>query len=158
MNLSKYPPNWAQIRRAVLERDGYKCQHCGVAHGELKSNEKGRPFKVFLQVAHLDHDKENNEVALARLLALCQPCHLANDTEHRERLLAEYVPPQRGAKPGKPQLKAHIKALEKELERAMNKVASVEYIEILVREDTKHKDEEIARLKEEVLFWKGKKR
>lgn len=35
--------------------------------------------KVILTVAHLDHDKENHNVKLDRLKALCQRCHLKYD-------------------------------------------------------------------------------
>lgn len=38
--------------------------------------------KIVLTIAHLDHDKENHEVDLDRLKALCQKCHLQYDIKH----------------------------------------------------------------------------
>lgn len=31
----KYPANWKQIRAAILDRAGNKCERCGVANGEV---------------------------------------------------------------------------------------------------------------------------
>lgn len=42
-----------------------------------------KPVEVCLQVAHLDHDPENNQVKDERLKALCQMCHAANDAGNK---------------------------------------------------------------------------
>ncbi len=39
-------------------------------------------MEIILTIAHLDHDKENHEVADDRLAALCQKCHLNYDRKH----------------------------------------------------------------------------
>lgn len=100
MNLNNYPANWASIRKQVLNRDKYIYQHCGAAHHELKRSERGRVFKVFLQVAHLDHDPENHKVSLDRLLSLCQPCHLKNDREHSLSVLQKRGYTEKATKTG----------------------------------------------------------
>ena len=34
-NKKKYPPDWPSISARIKRRAGYKCEQCGVAHGEL---------------------------------------------------------------------------------------------------------------------------
>ena len=80
-NAEKYPPNWEELKLAVRERDNYTCQHCGCKHKELRTSQTGKVYEAQLHVAHLDHDKENWEVTLDRLLLLCQSCHLKYDRE-----------------------------------------------------------------------------
>lgn len=102
IDYSKYPPNWfTEIRPAVLERAGHRCEWCNAPnHALIYRPEKGKSdwrlwpegmlsealslegyksTKVVPTIAHLDHDKENHEVSLARLAALCQRCHLKYD-------------------------------------------------------------------------------
>ena len=43
----------------------------------------GRWHPVVLTVAHIDHDKTNNDDA--NLAALCQRCHLGHDRKHHEQ-------------------------------------------------------------------------
>lgn len=96
-NRHKYPDNWEDtIRPAILKRDNYTCQHCGLKHrGLYLCNNDGtftkidkeefieaqrfgqKTKKVFLQVAHLDHNPANIEDN--NLLSLCCGCHLNND-------------------------------------------------------------------------------
>lgn len=38
--------------------------------------------RIILTIAHLDHDKENHEINIDRLRALCQKCHLQYDMQH----------------------------------------------------------------------------
>jgi 5-methylcytosine-specific restriction endonuclease McrA len=67
-----YPANWQEIRARILERDGHRCKHCGVA------NYMG---VVVLAIAHLHHDTtDNKEEGLA---ALCQRCHRRHDAYQR---------------------------------------------------------------------------
>lgn len=40
-----------------------------------------KPTKIVLTIAHLDHDKDNHNVSIDRLQALCQKCHLGYDLE-----------------------------------------------------------------------------
>lgn len=51
---------WRRIRRAVLDRDGWRCQRCG------------RPGA--LEVHHIDRDPGDNR--LENLQAVCRPCHI----------------------------------------------------------------------------------
>ncbi len=102
INYKEYPTNWKkEIRPAVLARATNCCEECGVPnHAFIYRPEKGKPdwkympegheadamgldgvkfVKIILTIAHLDHDKENHNVKLERLKALCQRCHLKYD-------------------------------------------------------------------------------
>ena len=83
MNYNKYPPNWlTEIRPYILKRDKYTCQHCGRKHKQYYINfDKEKNSQCILQVAHLDHDPENWNISMKRLLSLCQECHLKYDRE-----------------------------------------------------------------------------
>ena len=86
-NKGRYPANWKEIRRSVLERAQNMCEFCGAEnhsivirswedrHGRIV----GKESKIVLTVAHLDHTPENCD--LDNLRALCQKCHLAYDRE-----------------------------------------------------------------------------
>lgn len=79
--VSKYPPNWQDIRKYIKDRDKNTCQHCGAKDGEIRTSRIGKIYKSHVAVAHLDHDAENWEVSMDRLRLLCQPCHLKYDKE-----------------------------------------------------------------------------
>ena len=101
MDYSLYHPDWKDIiRPAILKRDNYKCAHCGVKHKArvYRNSSKqyvecddfmvqwaisnGRKvFTLFLQVAHKDHNKSNNDPS--NLLSLCPVHHARLDTEHK---------------------------------------------------------------------------
>lgn len=75
---SKYPSNWSEIRKEVLERAKNKCEWC------FCDNYKPHPHtgaKVVLTIMHMDHDPGNNE--MKNLLAACQRCHNKYDTQFR---------------------------------------------------------------------------
>jgi 5-methylcytosine-specific restriction endonuclease McrA len=76
---SKYPPNWKEIRSYIKQRDNNVCQHCNANQGDLRTSRSGSVYETHLSVAHLDHDAENWNVEMDRLLLLCQPCHLKYD-------------------------------------------------------------------------------
>lgn len=105
INYKDYPPNWkSEIRPAILERANNCCEDCGVEnyaiihrYGKGKNDWQYWPegmlseawdadgkkaTKIVLTIAHLDHDKLNHDVALDRLKALCQKCHLTYDIKH----------------------------------------------------------------------------
>lgn len=102
MDYTQYHSDWRDvIRPAILKRDGYKCAHCGIKHKarvykdttgkyvecddfmEHWAISTGRKvFTLYLQVAHLDHDKQNNEPS--NLKALCPVHHARYDTEHKK--------------------------------------------------------------------------
>lgn len=101
MNYKDYHPDWKDIiRPQVLQRDQYKCRHCGIKHKtrvykdsrnnyvecdkfieQWAVNNGKKVFTLYLQVAHLDHNKENNE--LINLLSLCPKCHGKYDKEYK---------------------------------------------------------------------------
>ena len=51
---------WRRLRREVLDRDGWRCQRCGLPGA--------------LEVHHRDHDPTNND--RANLTTYCRPCHI----------------------------------------------------------------------------------
>lgn len=96
-NKHRYPENWHDvIRPTILKRDNYTCQKCGLKHrktyvfiknekpfvipkNEIEEwqNEFSKVYTVFLQVAHLDWNEENND--FSNLLSMCPKCHLNYD-------------------------------------------------------------------------------
>lgn len=109
MDYSQYHPDWKDIiRPAILKREGYKCAHCGIKHKarvykdttgkyvecddfmEQWAKSTGRKvFTLFLQIAHLDHNKQNNEPS--NLKALCPIHHARYDTEHKKLARITYT-------------------------------------------------------------------
>lgn len=111
INYADYHPDWKAISKRIrFERAGGKCEWCGVEHGAIGARDLAgnwfnqedwlgwnseygysvfgtyapRIIKIVLTVAHLDHDKNNNDDD--NLAALCQRCHLNYD---RPRHLAK---------------------------------------------------------------------
>ncbi len=110
---SKYPANWDEIRAAILQRAGDRCEGCGVpnhergardCHGKWRSESyleglcsdmgdmlfpDGYPdiIRLVLTIAHLDHNPQNNDPD--NLRAYCQLCHNRHDAamraEHRRQ-------------------------------------------------------------------------
>lgn len=110
-NRSKYPKNWPSISdRIRFKRARGRCEcmgECGRTHEVFTTHDKevvpsgttlrclnvnGRPSpftgaKIVLTVAHLDHNPAN--CAEDNLVAMCQRCHLAYDSEiHRANAAA----------------------------------------------------------------------
>lgn len=100
-----YPDNWkTKIRPYILERDNNACKFCGVENKRLiLRTGKGindwtywpegmeseamtldglKSTLIILTIAHLDHDKTNNDYD--NLAALCQKCHLGHDINHHK--------------------------------------------------------------------------
>ena len=98
-----YHPEWkTKIRPDILERDNHCCKFCGVTNNRIIHRRgKGtgdwdywpegmqseawtldglKSTKIVLTIAHLDHDKTNNDYD--NLAALCQKCHLGIDLKH----------------------------------------------------------------------------
>ena len=72
-----YPLDWKARAAACLERAGYRCEHCGIAHGVLRVGKRSKsPYVVYLHAAHINHDPENPQ---ASLKALCPACHMKHD-------------------------------------------------------------------------------
>jgi hypothetical protein len=109
MDYSQYHPDWKDIiRPAILKRDGYKCAHCNIRHKarvykdttgkyvecdefmEEWAKSTGRKvFTLYLQIAHLDHNKQNNEPT--NLKALCPIHHARFDSEHKKLARITYT-------------------------------------------------------------------
>lgn len=84
-NKKRYPPNWlTEIRPAILERAGHKCEG-SPRYPECRAvNYEPHPVtgsKVVLTTAHLNHTPE--DCRPENLRAWCQRCHLTYDGEHR---------------------------------------------------------------------------
>ena len=78
IDYKEYPENWkTEIRPKVLERANNCCEFCGIKNYTVKEN----GTKIVLTIAHLDHDKQNHDISLDRLKALCQKCHLQYDMQ-----------------------------------------------------------------------------
>ena len=78
---SQYPANWlTEIRPAILDRAGHKCEFCEAINYKLHPITQSR---VVLTIAHLDHDITNNNPE--NLRALCQKCHNTHDGPKRAR-------------------------------------------------------------------------
>jgi len=104
IDYKKYPPNWSEIRKRILERSENKCECCGLEnHSEIFSYkdfdnktiwqkeephnwlfDKIKKVKVVLTIAHLDHDETNHNVTDDRLKAMCKLCHLRYDVEEKK--------------------------------------------------------------------------
>lgn len=107
IDYSKYHPEWkTKIRPDILERDNHCCKFCGVENYSYGYRDKDGRFitekkfnglnstdgdflfngrlpkriQIILTIAHLDHDKTNNDYG--NLVALCQKCHLGIDLKH----------------------------------------------------------------------------
>lgn len=102
---SKYPKDWKDIRKRILERDGHCCKVCGVENYSMgyRDNreefhkiqptfqgdvdaidaicEGFKPIKIVLTIAHLNHDINDNSDE--NLAALCQLHHNRHDVRHR---------------------------------------------------------------------------
>lgn len=96
-NKRRYPPNWRQIRAAILDRSGNRCEQCGVPNYAYRPRKRDvwtddlgqaetwamdgeRVSRIVLTIAHLDHTPENCDPT--NLRAWCQRCHLKYDAEH----------------------------------------------------------------------------
>lgn len=75
-NRGRYPTYWKEIRAAILERAGNKCEFCGIENYTVRGGSR-----VVLTIAHLDHTPEHNNPD--NLRALCQRCHNRYDAKHR---------------------------------------------------------------------------
>lgn len=90
-----YPKDWPAISKRIRAREGNACKQCGVTNGTQAISVRGKPYKIVLTVAHLNHDPA--DCRDENLAALCQPCHLRLDArqhadnayETRQRKLHE---------------------------------------------------------------------
>ena len=102
MDYSLYHPDWKDIIRPnILRRDQYKCKVCGIRHKarvykttnssyvecdefmeQWAKNNNRNVFTLYLQIAHLDHNKSNNDPS--NLQSLCPIHHAKHDKEHKK--------------------------------------------------------------------------
>src|SRR5579859_1796142 len=104
---SHYHPNFARRARWHKKRAGYACQKCGAKQGEIRISKHGRPYKVMAIAAHVNHDPQN---ARAKLIILCQVCHLEHDVfEHARKARSTHYPKERDKKLQAGQLELPLK-------------------------------------------------
>lgn len=113
-NRHRYPPNWRDIRAAILKRAGDCCEFCGTPNHvwavrgniwrwekkdiEALAKPREKIYLIVLTIAHLDHQPENCDgmenggpaiptwrIADSNLRALCQRCHLHWDSLHHRQ-------------------------------------------------------------------------
>lgn len=112
-NQARYPKDWPQIRKRILERAGNRCEgsplypDCRIPNGEVGYRVDGRWVRlgatldeaaqaadaawldgervvvIVLTIGHKDHTPEN--CSDENLAAWCQRCHLAYDHEHHQQ-------------------------------------------------------------------------
>ena len=85
-NRSKYPANWQEIRKAILDRAGHCCEGSPAYPDCRAANYHRHPVTgsiVILTTAHLDHNPANND--LNNLRAWCQRCHNTYDAPSRQQ-------------------------------------------------------------------------
>ena len=74
-------PDWANIRRRIVDRDNFQCRICGKDGAEAKLN-----------VHHIDYQRTNNEAE--NLVTLCAICHKAVHAEgYKPELYEDYPIP-----------------------------------------------------------------
>ncbi len=82
---SRYPSDWANVRKRILERAGNRCEWCG-AENYLPHPITGS--KVVLTVAHV-LNPDPMDCRAENLVLLCQRCHNGLDAPMRARHAAE---------------------------------------------------------------------
>lgn len=76
--------NWKRIRKQVIERDGFKCVHCGIEQEEHKLKYKC-DFNVNHKVPfHQFGGKTEHANRLSNLETLCKSCHTKADWKYRK--------------------------------------------------------------------------
>jgi len=72
--IKEYPDNWEEIARGIKERDGWRCQECGLEFApDVKKVVDGNGKTQTLGVHHKDRNPQNNDPA--NLITLCSACH-----------------------------------------------------------------------------------
>ena len=81
-NRKRYPPNWGEIRKQILQRANNRCEFCGIENHTYRLNPRtGKMAYIVLTIAHLNHTPE--DCRPENLRALCQRCHNKYDAAHR---------------------------------------------------------------------------
>jgi 5-methylcytosine-specific restriction endonuclease McrA len=106
-----YHPNFNKRALARKKRVKYTCELCGVKQGDTQINKYGKPYKVSVAAAHVNHDPWN---ARAKLIILCQRCHLHHDRwEHGKNARRTHYRKQREAALQSGQLELPLKRARK---------------------------------------------
>lgn len=88
---SRLPENWSDIRRFILQRDGFRCRICG----------SGQRLEV-------DHIVNGDNHAPSNLQVLCRPCHLKKSSAEgiaawkakRRQIVTDFNAPRQERHPG----------------------------------------------------------
>ena len=75
-HLHLHARRWAAVRRAVFERDGYRCVMCGKA-GRLECD----------HITPLQREPGQNPYDINGLQTLCRACHIAKTARENRREL-----------------------------------------------------------------------
>lgn len=70
-----YPHNWNDIRESVIERDGYKCDECGISR--IEHIEK---YEKDFHVHHIQSIVDGGTHNIDNLITLCIVCHPTVET------------------------------------------------------------------------------
>jgi 5-methylcytosine-specific restriction endonuclease McrA len=110
IDYSRYPTDWPEIRRRILERAGHKCEWCGVANHAVGARDKHDRWhddddihslnsdvgyslfngefpeiiRIVLTIAHIENP-DPMDCREENLKALCQRCHLRHDNSPEGR-------------------------------------------------------------------------
>lgn len=83
-----YGPNWRKNRRRALERDQYRCQHCGITqpehvveYGESLTVHHLEPIRTYATDNEWDYEQANR---LENLQTLCRSCHITAEAMLKE--------------------------------------------------------------------------
>jgi len=85
-NRHRYPPNWPEIRAAILLRAGHCCEGSPDHPDCRAANRQPHPetgFFFIVTVSNVFYTPEN--CAPENLRAMCQRCHLNYDLDHHQR-------------------------------------------------------------------------
>jgi hypothetical protein len=106
-NKDEYHPNFARRARWRKKRVKFSCEECGAKQGETRLSKSGQPYKVVVSAAHVNHDPANPR---AKLIILCQVCHLEHDVfEHARKAKRTYHRKEREKKIQSGQLELPLK-------------------------------------------------
>lgn len=76
-----YGPEWPNVRAAVLERAGHRCEVCGAPAG-LPHPATGKIVR--LQIAHLNHNRADHR--MSNVKAMCPRDHALHDAAMHGRV------------------------------------------------------------------------
>lgn len=110
---SRYHPEWASIRRQILDQADHRCEFCGVANHAVGARDRRGEWhdeddinamnsncgeslfgdwpimiRIVLTIAHVS-DPDPMNIDPSNLRALCQRCHLNHDRPMHEANAAE---------------------------------------------------------------------